>query len=118
MTDLVTKYAWDEVTNEMTMVINCFLWMNGDYKPIDEKNAEEDEEGDKQSSFIYNIIWNFGMLEGNVKFKTKRIECPICLDVIETGKLKLTNCGHIFCQECYDRIDVCALCRQNLNKNH
>ena len=40
--------------------INLFLWMDDDYKPIDEKNAEV--VNDKQSYFIYNTFYNIGFL--------------------------------------------------------
>lgn len=38
--------------------IDRFLWMNGDYKTIDEKNKEE--EGGGVSYFIWNSFNNFG----------------------------------------------------------
>ena len=44
-------------------------------------------------------------------------ECPICLEAInDPTKIVTTCCNHIYCQPCYDRISVCALCRTNLNK--
>ncbi len=42
----------------MNNYINQFLWMNGDYKKIDEKN--EEQPGDIQSYFIWNSFNNFG----------------------------------------------------------
>lgn len=49
----------------------------------------------------------------------KKIECPICLEVIQTepnGVLKITNCGHKYCEPCYDQIDKCAICRKKIYK--
>ena len=44
-------------------------------------------------------------------------ECPICLEAINNPeKIVKTCCNHMYCQPCYDRISVCALCRSNLNK--
>tara|TARA_R110000737_G_scaffold944_1_gene2758 strand:+ start:177 stop:905 length:729 start_codon:yes stop_codon:yes gene_type:complete len=44
----------------MDEYINQFLWMDDDYKPIDEKNAEV--VNDKQSYFIYNTFYNIGFI--------------------------------------------------------
>ena len=46
----------------------------------------------------------------------KEIECPICMDIIGEGKLKITGCGHKYCDECFDKIDECAICRRKINK--
>jgi len=47
----------------------------------------------------------------------KKLDCPICMDIIEEGKLKITGCGHKFCIDCYDRIDDCSICRRKINKS-
>ena len=46
----------------------------------------------------------------------KQIECPICLEIIEVGHLKMTGCGHKYCEECYNKIDECAICRKKIYK--
>ena len=46
----------------------------------------------------------------------KNIECPICLDVIQEGELKITGCGHKYCQTCFTKIDKCAVCRKKIRK--
>lgn len=43
-------------------------------------------------------------------------DCPICLETISKENAKLTNCGHLFCITCYDKIDDCAICRKKLYK--
>jgi hypothetical protein len=42
------------------------------------------------------------------------IECPICMDVIQS--LKITGCGHKYCEGCFTKIDVCALCKKKIYK--
>ena len=42
--------------------------------------------------------------------------CSICMtDNLKSNQLQLTNCGHIYCKECFNRnqeiIDTCAVCR-------
>lgn len=32
----------------------------------------------------------------------KRWECPICLDMIESGDLEITSCGHYYCKACLE----------------
>lgn len=46
-------------------------------------------------------------------------ECPVCLEnITDPTKIVKTCCNHVYCQSCYDKINVCALCRRNLNKQH
>lgn len=45
----------------------------------------------------------------------KKIECPICFDIIEED-LKITGCGHKYCSTCFERIDTCAICRRKIKK--
>ena len=51
----------------------------------------------------------------------KKIECPICLEVIELENLKISNCGHKYCNECYEQLmkvekPECSLCKRKLFK--
>ena len=45
-----------------------------------------------------------------------KIECPVCLEIIPEGGLKITNCGHRYCQTCFERLDKCAICRKKIYK--
>ena len=38
-------------------------------------------------------------------------ECCICF---EEKKMVKLNCGHLFCEACVNKINVCALCRSNI----
>ena len=42
----------------------------------------------------------------------KDIQCPICFETIEEGHLKISICGHKFCDECFPQLDKCATCRR------
>jgi len=48
----------------------------------------------------------------------KEIDCPICLMMIDPNNLKITNCGHKYCTECYSTLESstnkCAVCRKKL----
>lgn len=44
----------------------------------------------------------------------KKIECPICLEVIEVDDMKLAGCGHKYCSTCFEKIDKCAICRKKI----
>ncbi len=46
----------------------------------------------------------------------KSVECPVCLEPIEKGKLKITGCGHKYCETCFAKIDKCAVCRRKIKK--
>ena len=51
-----------------------------------------------------------------VKELKKKLECPICLNIIDEGKLKIIGCGHKYCEDCLSKIDKCAICRRNIRK--
>lgn len=55
-------------------------------------------------------------VEGLMKDLKQKIECPICMDIIEEGQLKITNCGHNYCSQCFKEIDKCAICRKKIYK--
>ena len=46
----------------------------------------------------------------------KSIECPICLEIIEEGHLKISVCGHKFCDECFECLDKCGTCRRKFSQ--
>lgn len=49
----------------------------------------------------------------------KQYECPICLEMIASGELDITNCGHKYCKTCLAQLlaqpePKCACCRKAL----
>jgi len=46
----------------------------------------------------------------------KFTECPCCFENLNKENTKLTNCGHLFCITCFDRVDNCPICRKKLYK--
>ena len=49
----------------------------------------------------------------------KKINCPICLDVIPTGEIDMTQCGHKFCKTCMNKLKEtpqpqCSICRKRI----
>ena len=45
------------------------------------------------------------MLKDLIKEAKKDITCPVCLDQIDgTDDMKVSNCGHFLCKECYDEL--------------
>jgi hypothetical protein len=49
----------------------------------------------------------------------KKIECPVCLDVISVRDLTFSSCGHKYCSACLNRLfeqpqPKCALCRKKI----
>jgi len=43
-------------------------------------------------------------------------ECPCCFENLNKENTKLTNCGHLFCITCFERVDNCPICRKKLYK--
>ena len=76
-----------------------------------------DEYGDIQD---FNIIRNFEFSDTIVKKNTSQEICPICY---ENNPNVITDCGHIFCQQCitimYEKgTDTCSMCRHNIKQYH
>lgn len=62
-------------------------------------------------------------LKQMAKTLKKKWECPICMEFIQDGALKITNCGHFYCAPCLKRLQdtaqeadqakwSCAVCRR------
>ena len=58
---------------------------------------------------IYKMVKKLYSIEPN------SLSCSICIDTIDTDNLQMTNCGHIYCKECFrkneEKTDNCAICR-------
>lgn len=48
----------------------------------------------------------------------KEVECPICLEIIPTDKIKFSSCGHKYCEVCLNTLKSqnpkCAICRRRI----
>ena len=45
--------------------------------------------------------------------KKEHLDCCICLSNITKDNFNISNCGHYYCDNCYNdsRLDKCAICR-------
>ena len=75
---------------------------------------------DLTNSDLTNSDDDFAEFARSLEEKEQEIDCPICLESFNSNNPNLVKscCGHYYCQPCYDRINVCALCRKNLNKHN
>ena len=55
-------------------------------------------------------------LEEQAEQLRKQFECPVCLEPIEKGKLKVSFCGHKYCEVCFPQLTNCAICRKNFRR--
>ena len=57
----------------------------------------------------------YKMIKKLYSIEPNSLTCSICMDIIETDDLQITNCGHIFCNQCFIKgqqiTDNCAVCR-------
>ena len=49
----------------------------------------------------------------------REFSCPICMDVVSGTTIKITSCGHIYCDACLTTLKAqhdpkCAVCRRKL----
>ena len=47
----------------------------------------------------------------------KEYECPICYNIM-FQVCELDNCGHLFCNKCIQRLDMCPLCKNTNTQFH
>lgn len=46
----------------------------------------------------------------------KKVECPVCLEVMGKNELEITVCGHKYCKGCFKELTKCAICRKEFQK--
>lgn len=74
-------------------------------------NLLQKQSDTKNHGFPTHLVNEFEELYDQLK---KSVECPVCLDVIEKGKLKITACGHKVCIVCHAKVKKCPLCRRKI----
>jgi rubrerythrin len=80
------KYAWAQYYNTTTAMILDAHFNRDAYIRIVSDNAIPTHIKDELKSMADAL--------------KKKWECPICLDMIESNDLDITNCGHYYCKEC------------------
>ena len=94
-------YAWAQYYKEVE------LNMAEQVKLINRVNTMM---ADNSNEFPPHVLDEMKQLYKEMK---KSVECPICMEIIG-DKLKITNCGHKYCENCYDKLDICAICRKQI----
>ena len=91
-------YAWAKYYEEQNKtherVVNVVLKMN---------NFQDD--------LPLHLIKEFEEMAGALK---RMVECPVCLEVIPSGHLNITPCGHKYCKNCRKKLTKCAICRKEV----
>ena len=95
-------YAWAKYYEELTVNHYLFQQQYNTIQPI------------LGLDILPNHLVN--EIENMMKELKKKLECPICFEIIDEGKLKITGCGHKFCENCFNQINKCAICRRNIRK--
>ena len=98
-----TSYAWAKYYSQINSA------HNGDIN-VYRQNLRVLEHQDELPIHLVNEI------EEMSKKLRIQIQCPICMEVIEEGKLKISVCGHKYCNDCFPQLDKCAMCRRVFNK--
>ena len=44
------------------------------------------------------------------------LTCTICLEEVTLANFVVARCGHHYCDECFDQINECSLCKRELYK--
>jgi len=83
------------------------------YRGFQERNREFRQNLDKEALDITYLKNQFIEMYDELK---KFTECPVCFENLNKENTKLTNCGHLFCLDCFDKVDSCPICRKKLYK--
>jgi len=64
---------------------------------------------------MYSELWNIRKERKLESFSSH--ECPICMEEIDAESMVITNCGHHFHQECFNKIrtNSCPTCRKQIH---
>lgn len=69
----------------------------------------------KEYKMMYSELWD---IRNERKLESFCVhECPICMEEIDAKSMVITNCGHHFHQECFNKIrtNSCPTCRKQIH---
>jgi hypothetical protein len=99
------RYAWAKYFREVENRLNDD---RNSYYTIDNL-LNYRTRGGKSIQLPKHLVSEIETLHKELK---KNITCPICLTEIETRQLKISYCGHKYCNDCFQKIDKCAVCKK------
>jgi hypothetical protein len=112
------KYAWGQIFQAREAIHSLRLEI---YEEVNEVGgADFNEDHNETSAHLMNFIKKL------YKDAKEKVECPICLDIIETDRLDTLKCGHNFHEDCLDTLKQtnkdkkcceCPLCRKKFYNN-
>lgn len=53
----------------------------------------------------------------NNTYTYNKMECPICFEVLNSN-IHTTSCNHHFHKNCIKNIEICPICRRDIQTNH
>lgn len=115
------KYAWGQyfqLRNELFELQEHVY--NGVGEVIEEGETDFNENHNPTNTHLMTFIREL------YKEAKKSVECPICLDKIESDDLETTGCGHNFHKDCMEQLKAncsihpkythCPMCRKKVYK--
>ena len=110
-------FAWSKyyktLAEKHDMEIRVWALMNELHRRPEPDAASSSNDREAVSTIPGHLTKEMEDMMGELK---KSVECPVCLEPIEKGKLKITGCGHKYCETCLKKLDKCAICRRKIKK--
>jgi len=109
--DAKRRKGWSMYYNTENMLYQGINIMAIEIEKI-KTEYKEDNKTDKETIPNHIIEEYKGLIQRYEDFKK---ECPICMEKMLAKDMKMTNCGHIFHDYCYDMIALprkCPICRK------
>ena len=70
---------------------------------------------ESKADSVIKIRTTIDKMEAKIKELYKELgkqdECPVCYECIKIEELVAPGCCHYICGDCYDRCDICPICR-------
>ena len=118
------RYAWAQIFNLQSQYHELLLehYENVENRPVPQNGAPTEEDNFKLTQHYYKVVQDL------YEKAKAQVECSICLEIIESKDLEMTNCGHSYHKRCLDllmeanqfeRYVPCPECREKVwNKKY
>jgi len=114
-----SRYAWGQYFQIREELFEVQTHIYDEINEVREDGEDFNENHNETNSFLMNFIREL------YKTAKKSVECPICLEQIESDDLETTGCGHNFHKQCIaimkdnaktanEKFMNCALCRKKI----
>ena len=104
----IKEYIENELLNNYNNHLSLILYLKRNNINNELVNNILDKITLQEKNYSINMVI-IGLIDDENKLKDYNIDeqCPICFENVN----KVTNCLHGYCEDCYNKLETCAICR-------